>query len=142
MFKVTQQVPNLCLSFSGSSSPSWDRLAGVPRWSYSGGLILACHSPIPDDRTFTPGQRVLERLEEVEDAPPDDHIIIQPNKEADLRTMDHSGGGRGHKATGNSTPPRLPIQGPGSGRPDRTDSCRRWMRKRRRRDAAWTLRVS
>lgn len=50
------------------------------------GPTLACCSPIPNDRTFAPGQGVLERLEEVEDTPPNDHIVVQPDEEADLRT--------------------------------------------------------
>lgn len=60
-------------------------LAKDQSWGSSGVPTLACRSPIPDDRTFTPGQRVLEGLEEVEDAPPNDHIVVQPNEEADLR---------------------------------------------------------
>lgn len=57
--------------------------------------MLACHGPISDNRTFTPGQWVLEGLEEVEDAPADDHVVVQPDKEADLVTG-WGGGGHGH----------------------------------------------
>lgn len=60
-------------------------LAGDHSWGSSRVPTLACHSPIPDDRAFAPGQRILEGLEEVEHAPPNDDIVVQPNEEADLR---------------------------------------------------------
>lgn len=71
------------------------------------GPTLACCGPIPDDRTFTPGQWVLEGFEEVEDTPSNDHIIIQPDKEADLRTKAQ---GEVTEAAGNAIPPCTPTK--------------------------------
>lgn len=37
------------------------------------------------DRAFSPGQWILERLEEIEDAPADNHVIIEAHETANLR---------------------------------------------------------
>lgn len=107
---MTQQVnetPNACLSHLGA----FDAFLGQSQLESPTGClrraILACHGPIPDDRALTPGQRVLEGLEEVEDAPPDDHIIIQPDKEADLQRRVHGVGVASRRLQ--ATPLPLPL---------------------------------
>lgn len=39
---------------------------------------------VPPDGTVAPGQRILKRLKKVEDAPADNHIIIQTHKTTHL----------------------------------------------------------
>lgn len=46
--------------------------------------VLTCHCAISYDGALTPRQRILERFKKVKDAPPYDHIVIEPNEQADL----------------------------------------------------------
>lgn len=48
-------------------------------------IILTCLGSISLDGAFSPRQWILERLKEIEDAPGDDHIIIEAHKTANLR---------------------------------------------------------
>lgn len=43
-------------------------------------MSLTGKCPILSDRAVAPRQRKLEGLEEVEDAPANNHIIVEPNK--------------------------------------------------------------
>ena len=43
-------------------------------------MSLTGKCPIPPDRAFAPWQRILKGLEEVENAPADDHIIVETHK--------------------------------------------------------------
>lgn len=61
-------LPHLCFS---------------PMQSY-GDKVLTCYGAIFYDGTLTPRQGVLEGLEKVKDAPAYDHIVVEPNKQADL----------------------------------------------------------
>lgn len=47
--------------------------------------MLTCLAAISPDGTFTPGQWVLKRLKKVEDAPADNHIIVQTHKATHLQ---------------------------------------------------------
>lgn len=114
MAQQVNEIPNLCLSLLGS----FDSFLGQSWLESPGGFlrrtILACRGPIPGDRALTPGQRVLERLEEIEDAPPDDHIIVQPNEEADLQMGVH-GGHRGYRQLHPHPLPAHSLGGGGEG---------------------------
>ena len=50
------------------------------------GLALTGLGSISPDWTFSPGQWILERLEEVEDAPADDDVVVQTHKATHLET--------------------------------------------------------
>lgn len=45
---------------------------------------LTGKSPIPSDWTVAPWKRILEGLEEIEDAPTNDHVIVEANKATHL----------------------------------------------------------
>ena len=51
-------------------------------WSICCGLTGL--APIPAHGALGPGQRELEGLEEVEDAPADDDVVVETNEAADL----------------------------------------------------------
>ena len=57
-------------------------------------LTISCGltglAPIPAHRALGPGQRELEGLEEVEDAPTDDDVVVEAHEAADLQ---ETGGG-------------------------------------------------
>lgn len=48
-------------------------------------MSLTGKCPILSDWTIAPWKRILEGLEEIEDAPADNHIIIETHKTANLR---------------------------------------------------------
>lgn len=48
-------------------------------------MALTRICPIFSDRTLAPRQRILEGLEKVEDAPPDDDVIVEPHETAHLK---------------------------------------------------------
>lgn len=47
-------------------------------------MSLTGKCPIPPDRTFAPWQRILKGLEEIENAPADDHIVVETHKATHL----------------------------------------------------------
>lgn len=49
------------------------------------GWCLTCAGLVLDERTLVPGQRLLEGLREVEEAPADDDIVVEGHEEAHLQ---------------------------------------------------------
>ena len=49
------------------------------------GTLLTCLASIYLDGAFSPRQWILERLEEIEDAPADNHIIVEAHETTNLR---------------------------------------------------------
>ena len=49
-------------------------------------IKLTGQRSVPPDWTFSPGQWILERLEEVEDAPADDDVVVEAHKATHLET--------------------------------------------------------
>lgn len=47
-------------------------------------FLLTGQAPISSDWTVTPGKRVLEGLEEIEDAPTNDDVVVETDKAAHL----------------------------------------------------------
>lgn len=48
-------------------------------------LRLTGQAPIPSDWTVAPGKRILEGLEEIEDAPTNDDVVVETNKATHLQ---------------------------------------------------------
>lgn len=56
----------------------------VPSHFYSMFVRLTGQAPVSSDWTVTPGERILEGLEEVEDAPTNDDVVVETHKATHL----------------------------------------------------------
>lgn len=61
----------------------WTSVCGLV-WLFNGCRLTGLCS-ISLDGTFSPRQRILKRLEEVEDAPANNHIIVEAHKATNLK---------------------------------------------------------